>query len=58
MLRAMDEPEFIRCVNCETPCYTFEWVNDEITEAFCTACGTEDPEEFMTDEDFDALESG
>ena len=53
-----EEPEFLRCINCETPCYTFEWVEGEIKEAFCLACGTEDPDEFMTDEDFEALESG
>lgn len=54
----MDEPEFLICVNCETPCYTFEWSDGNITEAFCAACATDDPDEFMTQEEFEALEAG
>ncbi len=54
----MSEPEFLICVNCETPCYTFEWAGEEVKEAFCAACGTDDPEEFMTEEDYEALEAG
>lgn len=45
----MDQPEYLLCINCETPCYTFEWSNEIVTEAFCTACGTDEPDEFMTD---------
>lgn len=51
----MSEPEFLICVNCETPCYTFEWSESGVTEAFCTLCGADTPDEFMTEEDFDAL---
>ena len=54
----MDQPEYLICINCETPCYTFEWSNGIVTEAFCTACGTDEPDEFMSEEEFEALESG
>ena len=54
----MDAPEYLICLNCETPCYTFEWSDGKLIEAFCTACGAEEPDEFATEEDFEALESG
>ena len=54
----MSEPEYLICLNCETPCYTFEFVNGKVTEATCLACGADEVEEFMTEEEFDALESG
>lgn len=54
----MDAPEFLICINCETPCYVFEWNDGQITEVFCTACGTDEPDEFMSQEDFEALQSG
>lgn len=52
------EPEFLVCVECETPCYTFEWKNDKLAEAICEACGADDVDLFMTSEEFEALESG
>lgn len=54
----MSEPEYLICLNCETPCYTFEWSDGKLTEAFCAACGAEEIDEFATEEDFEALESG
>lgn len=54
----MNEPEYLICVDCETPCYEFEWADGKVTEAFCAACGADDPEGFMTEEDFEALGGG
>ncbi len=54
----MAAPEYLTCINCETPCYQFEWANEKVTEAFCAACGADEVEEFMTEEDFEALQSG
>lgn len=51
----MAEPEFIICLNCETPCYIFEWGDDGLVEALCEACGNEDPEQFTTEEELDAM---
>lgn len=54
----MDAPEYLICLNCETPCYTFEWKDSQVTEAFCNVCAADDLDEFMTQDEFDALESG
>ncbi len=54
----MDEPEYLVCIDCETPCYTFEWKGEQVKEAMCMACGNDDPEGFATQEDYEALESG
>jgi hypothetical protein len=51
----MAAPEYFVCVNCETPCYIFEWKSDELLEAICDVCGNEDVDEFLTPEDFDAM---
>ena len=54
----MDEPEYLICIECETPCYTFEFANGVLTEATCTACGADDVDQFMTEEEFEALGAG
>ena len=51
----MSEPEFMICVECETPCYVFEWKNDKVVEILCEVCGNEDPDSFMTQSEWDAL---
>lgn len=48
-------PEFLICLDCETPCYTFEWKEGNIIEAQCMMCGEEDVDSFATEEDFEAL---
>ncbi|MCP3959393.1 MAG: hypothetical protein GY719_16205 [bacterium] len=53
----MDQPEYLLCINCETPCYTFEWVDLQVKEAVCTVCGADDPDDFITEEDFEAMTS-
>lgn len=54
----MPAPEFLICLDCETPCYTFEWEEGEITEALCPACGNDQADQFITEEDFDILSGG
>ena len=54
----MSEPDYLICMNCEAPCYTFEWHKDEVTEVLCEACGNEDPDEFATAEELEAMSSG
>lgn len=51
----MAAPEYLICLECETPCYVFEWKEDGATEALCEACGNDDPEQFVTPDEFDAL---
>lgn len=49
------EPDYLICLNCETPCYTFEWVNGKLKEIQCMVCGNDEPDTFATEEEFDAL---
>jgi translation initiation factor 2 beta subunit (eIF-2beta)/eIF-5 len=51
-------PEYVVCVECETPCYVFEWEEGRLRDALCQACGNDDPERFATQEEFDALTGG
>lgn len=53
----MDEPEYLICINCETPCYTFEWDGGRLIEAMCMVCGVDEPEDFTTEEEFEAMMS-
>lgn len=50
-------PEYLVCLECETPCYTFEWENGKLTEANCLACGNDDLDSFMSEEDFEVMTS-
>lgn len=51
------EPEFLICLNCETPTYVFEYTNGRLTSATCTACGNDDLNEFMTESELDEQRS-
>ena len=48
------EPDFLICVECETPLYTFEWdsAKDRLTDALCNMCGNDQIEDFQTEEEF------
>lgn len=48
----MDTPEFLMCVECDSPVYVFEWDGIRVTEAMCTACGNDKPILFSTEEDY------
>ncbi len=54
----MDEPEYLVCIECETPTYIFEWHDGVPTEVFCEACGADDVDAFATEEEFEAMTSG
>jgi hypothetical protein len=47
----MATPEYLVCLECETPCYQFEWEDGKITDVLCTVCGSSDPEQFALPED-------
>ena len=51
----MSSPEYLICLECETPCYIFEWHDGELTEVLCEACGNDEPDQFSTPEDYDAM---
>ena len=50
-------PEFLICLNCETPCYIFDWMDGLVTEAFCEVCANDDVDQFMSEEDFESMVS-
>lgn len=51
----MAAPEFLICLNCETPCYVFEWRDDQLADALCEVCGNDDPDQFAGEEEYEAL---
>ena len=50
-------PDYLICLECESPVYLFEWNDGKIIEATCTVCGEEDPSAFATEEEYEALAS-
>lgn len=48
-------PEYLICMECETPCYDFEWKSGKLIEILCPACGNEDLDTFITEEDLEAM---
>jgi hypothetical protein len=54
----MASPEFLICLECETPCYDFEWHDDKLELILCNVCGNDDPDQFVTEDDFEALSGG
>ncbi|MEM8994298.1 MAG: hypothetical protein AAFX50_16275 [Acidobacteriota bacterium] len=53
----MSEPEYLICLDCESPCYTFEWRKGKLFEAMCLTCGADDVDQFVSEEDFEAIVS-
>lgn len=51
----MTAPDYLICLECESPCYTFEWSDGKVVEILCTRCGNDDPAQFLTEEEFDTL---
>jgi hypothetical protein len=44
-----DEPEYLICLQCETPTYDFEFANGKLATVRCSTCGNDDVSEFMTE---------
>ena len=53
----MATPDYLICLECETPSYVFEWKGDQVTEVMCLICGNEDVASFATEEEYEALAS-
>jgi translation initiation factor 2 beta subunit (eIF-2beta)/eIF-5 len=43
------EPEYVICLQCETPTYQFEWDKEKLSAAVCSTCGNDEISEFMTE---------
>ena len=57
--RNMDEPEYLICLQCETPTYQFEYdTKGHLVQAVCTTCGNDDPTDFMTEAELEEQSGG
>lgn len=54
----MDEPEYLICIQCETPTYQFEFVNGKLSQIICNTCGNDDVTEFLTESDWEEQTGG
>jgi len=48
-------PEYLICLECETPTYVFEWASGKVLEAQCPMCGNDDPSLFISEEELEEL---
>ncbi len=51
----MAEPDYLICLDCEAPCYVFEWEAGKVQEIICAVCGNDDPEQFALPEDYEEM---
>jgi hypothetical protein len=54
----MAQPDYLICLECETPTYVFEWRDGHVVEALCTVCGNDDPASFASEEELEEMTSG
>jgi translation initiation factor 2 beta subunit (eIF-2beta)/eIF-5 len=54
----MAEPEYLICLECESPAYVFEWREGRVLEAQCLVCGNDDPSNFATEEEMEEMSAG
>ena len=54
----MDEPEYLICLQCETPTYQFEFLDGKIITCVCNTCGNDDPTDFMTEAEIEEQTGG
>jgi hypothetical protein len=52
----MDDPEYLICLECETPTYQFEYANGKLVSALCNTCGNDTVADFMTEAEFNGEE--
>jgi uncharacterized Zn finger protein (UPF0148 family) len=51
----MAQPDYLICLECETPTYVFEWQQGRVLEALCPVCGNDDPAAFASEEELEEL---
>jgi hypothetical protein len=52
---AVAEPEYLVCLDCETPVYVFDWREGRVLEVVCPVCGNEDPSNFATEDEIEEM---
>lgn len=50
-----DEPEYLICLQCETPTYEFEFHNGKLAQIMCSSCGNDDVTDFMTEAEYEEM---
>jgi len=53
----MSTPDFVICLECESPIYTFEWDGVRVKEAVCPTCGNDQSTLFSTEEEIEEMSS-
>jgi hypothetical protein len=48
-------PDYLICLECESPVYVFEWEDDKVVEALCTICGNDETSQFATEDEFEEM---
>jgi translation initiation factor 2 beta subunit (eIF-2beta)/eIF-5 len=51
----MAQPDYLICMECESPIYSFEWQEGRVVEVLCPVCGNDDPANFATEEEIDEM---
>ena len=51
----MDEPEYLICLQCETPTYQFDYAGGKLASIVCTACGNDDVSDFATEAEYEEM---
>ncbi|MCJ7756119.1 MAG: hypothetical protein MUP13_16270 [Thermoanaerobaculales bacterium] len=51
----MSAPDFVVCLECESPIYTFEWDGERVKEAVCPTCGNDQKTLFSTEEEMEEM---
>ncbi len=54
----MGEPEYLICLQCDTPTYQFEYAGEKLLSVVCNTCGNDDPSDFMTESEYDEQSEG
>ena len=54
----MSEPDYMICIECDTPVYTFEWdeVKSRLSDVLCPVCGNDEVQDFQTEDEFNGEE--
>ncbi len=50
---AMSDPEYLICLQCETPTYQFEYLDGKLITVVCNTCGADDLSDFMTESELE-----
>lgn len=51
----MAQPDYLICMECESPVYVFEWQEGRVVEVVCPVCGNDDPANFATEEEIEEM---